>query len=71
MEGLEEEELVGLMGFGLGGVEGGRWEVEGGERWEVGGGRGGEEGEEEEEEEGRKSPGLHDIGKEGPGGRVC
>lgn len=37
----------------------------------MGGGRGGEEGEEEEEEEGRKSPGLHDIGKEGPGGRVC
>jgi hypothetical protein len=36
-----------------------------------GGGGGGEAGEEEEEEEGRKSPGLHDIGKEGPGGRVC
>ena len=33
--GLEEEELVGLMGFGWGG---GRWEVGGG-RWEVGGGR--------------------------------
>ncbi len=59
----------GVGGGGVGRVDG-VW-VGGGGRWEVGGGRGGEEGEEEEEEEGRKSPGLHDIGKEGPGGRVC